>query len=243
MWGELDCDGPTVLRKLLKASSVSCINLNLNGRISDSDADCVVRHFNKLKTLSNLSIDIRGELMGDGKNALQRLSCNQIYSFACNIHFSNSGNKICRDICLSADDSPSLTPVFTKVKNGCVTKLSVSINNPGSISEDWKCKLSEGLAGRESLTTLNLVFNNIYSIENIDALWDAVRENVTLTTLNLTVNNNSEMRGDLTLDMGDGLAKNTSLTTLSLTVSNYGEIIQGLTLDMGDGFAGKHVIN
>ena len=237
MWGELDCDGPTVLRKLLKASSVSCINLNLNGRISDSDADCVVRHFNKLKTLSNLSIDIRGELMGDGKNALQRLSCNQIYSFACNVHFSNSGNKICRDICLSADDSPSLTPVFTKVKNGCVTKLSVSINNPGSISEDWKCKLSEGLAGSESLTTLNLVFNNIYSIENIDALWDAVRENVTLTTLNLTVNNNSEMRGDLTLDMGDGLAKNTSLTTLSLTVSNYGEIVQGLTLDMGDGFA------
>ena len=70
-----------------------------------------------------------------------------------------------------------------------------------------------------------------------------MRENATLTTLNLTVNNNSEMRGDLTLDMGDGLAKNTSLTTLSLAVSNYGEIIQGLTIDMGDGFAGKHVIN
>ena len=99
------------------------------------------------------------------------------------------------------------------------------------------------MAGSESLTTLNLVFNNIYSIENIDALWDAVRENATLTTLNLTFNNNSEMRGDLTLDMDDGLAKNTSLTTMSLTVSNYGEIIQGLTLDMGDGFAGKHVIN
>ena len=253
IWGELDCSGATNLCKLVRASSVSCVNLNLNGTITDSVADCLSWHFDELDTLSNLSIDIRGEVMGDGKNSLRMLSCDQVYLFALNVHSSNSGNKNFRNVCLTADDSSSLTPVFTKVKDGCVTKLSVSINNPGSISEDWKCNLFEGLAKNDCLTTLNLVFNNIYSftIENMDALWDAVGENATLTTMNLTVNDCrdtlttlsrtindfSEMRGKGTSFLGDGLGKNTSLTTLSLTVNNYSEVRGNLTLALGDGLA------
>ena len=237
IWGELDCSGATDLCKLVRASSVSCVNLNLNGIITDSIADCLFKHFDKLHTLSNLSIDIRGEVMGDGKNSLQRLSCNQVYLFALNVHSSNSSNKICRDVCLTADDSSSLIPVFTKVKDSCVTKLSVSINNPGSISEEWKCNLFEGVAKNECLTTLNLEFNNIYSftIENMDALWDAVEENATLTTVNLTFNNCHDTGGDLTFGLGDGLGKNTSLTTLSLTVNNYSDMRGDLTFGVGDG--------
>ena len=224
IWGELDCSGATDLCKLLIASSASCVNLNMNGRITDSVADCLFRHFNKLDTLSYLSIDIRGEVMGDGKNTLQRLSSDQIYFFAFNVHSFNSGNKICREVCLSTDDSSPITPVFAKVKDGCVTKLNVSINNPGSISEDWKCNLFEGLAKNECVTTLNLVFNNIYLLENIDALGDGLGKNTSLTTLSLTVNNYSEMREWWAHDLGDGLGKNMSLTTLSLTINHYGKI-------------------
>ena len=237
IWGELDCCGATDLCKLLIASSASRVNLNLNGTITDSVADCLFRHFNKLDTLSYLSIDIRGEVMGDGKNSLQRLSCNQVYLFAFDVHSFNSGNKIGREICLSTDDSSSVTPVFTKVKDSCITKLSVSINNPGSISEDWKCNLFEGLAKNECLTTLNLIFNSSYLIENIDSLWDAVGENATLTTVNLTVNNRCDTGGDQICILGVGLAKSTSLTMLSLTFNNYGEIIGDLTLELGDGLA------
>ncbi|XP_066015682.1 NACHT, LRR and PYD domains-containing protein 2-like [Pocillopora verrucosa] len=237
IWGELDCSGATDLCKLLIASSVSCVNLNMNGRITDSVADCLFKHFNKLDTLSYLSIDIQGEVMGDGKKTLQRLSCNQTYLFAFNVHSFNSGNMICREVCLSTNDSSPITPVFAKVKDGCVTKLSVSINNPGSISEDWKCNLFEGLAKNECVTTLNLVFNNIYPLENIDALGDGLGKNTSLTTLSLTVNNYSEMsREDLTGGLGDGLGKNTSLTTLSLTVNNYSEMSrEDLTGGLGDG--------
>ena len=240
IWGELDCSGATDLCKLLIASSASCVNLNMNGRITDSVADCLFRHFNKLDTLSYLSIDIRGEVMGDGKKTLQRLSSDQIYFFAFNVHSFNSGNKICREVCLSTDDSSPITPVFTKVKDGCITKLSVSINNPDSISEDWKCNLFEGLSKSESLTTLNLRFNNFCLIKNIDALWDAVGENVTLTTLNLTVNNSCDTGGDWARGLVYGLVKNTSLTTLSLTVNNYSndsDIFGDLTHVMGDGLA------
>ena len=237
IWGELDCSGATDLCKLLIASSASCVNLNLNGTITDSVADCLFRHFNKLDTLSYLSIDIRGEVMGDGKKTLQRLSSNQIYFFAFNVHSFNSGNKICREVCLSTDDSSPITPVFAKVKDGCVTKLNVSINNPGSISEDWKCNLFEGLAKNECLTTLNLIFNNSYLVENIDSLWDAVGENATLTTVNLTVNNRRDTGGDQICVLGVGLAKSTSLTMLSLTFNNYSKIFGDLTLELGDGLA------
>ena len=224
IWGELDCSGATDLCKLLIASSASCVNLNMNGRITDSVADCLFRHFNKLDTLSYLSIDIRGEVMGDGKKTLQRLSSDQIYFFAFNVHSFNSGNKICREVCLSTDDSSPITPVFAKVKDGCVTKLSVSINNPGSISEDWKCNLFEGLAKNECVTTLNLVFNNIDIPEKIDGLVDGLGKNTSLTTLSLSFDNYGEIGDCWTLDLGDGLGKNMSLTTLSLTINHYGKI-------------------
>ena len=237
IWGELDCSGATDLCKLLIASSASCVNLNMNGRITDSVADCLFRHFNKLDTLSYLSIDIQGEVMGDGKKTLQRLSSNQIYFFAFNVHSFNSGNKICREVCLSTDDSSPITPVFAKVKDGCVTKLSVSINNPGSISEDWKCNLFEGLAKNECVTTLNLVFNNLYLTERLDALWDAVGENATLTTLSLTVNDYYGFNIRWIWDMVGGLAKNTSLTTLSFTVDNYDRSITNWTWGLVGGLA------
>ena len=246
IWGELDCSGATDLCKLLIASSVSCVNLNMNGRITDSVADCLFKHFNKLDTLSYLSIDIRGEVMGDGKKTLQRLSSNQIYFFAFNVRSFNSGNKICREVCLSTDDSSPITPVFAKVKDGCVTKLNVSINNPGNISEDWKCNLFEGLAKNECVTTLNLVFNiDAFKINNYSemggdltgVLGDGLGKNTSLTTLSLTVNNYSDMGGDLTGVLGDGLGKNTSLTTLSLTFNNYSEMRGEWTRDLADDLA------
>ena len=237
IWGELDCSGATDLCKLLIASSASCVNLNMNGRITDSVADCLFRHFNKLDTLSYLSIDIRGEVMGDGKKTLQRLSSNQIYFFAFNVHSFNSGNRICREVCLSTDDSSPITPVFAKVKDSCVTKLNVSINNPGSISEDWKCNLFEGLAKNECVTTLNLVLNNVYVTKNLDALWDAVGENATLTTLSLTVNNYDKLSPRWTWGMFSGLAKNTSLTTLSFTVNDYDRSVTYWTWGLVGGLA------
>ena len=239
IWGELDCSGATDLCKLLIASSASCVNLNMNGRITDSVADCLFRHFNKLDTLSYLSIDIRGEVMGDGKKTLQRLSSNQIYFFAFNVHSFNSGNRICREVCLSTDDSSPITPVFAKVKDGCVTKLNVSINNPGSISEDWKCNLFEGLAKNATLTMVDLTVNNCFDTgeDQICVLSDGLAEKTTLTTLSPTANNYRDMTRDWTHGLGDGLARNTSLTTLGLTVNNCCYMREGWAHGLGDGLA------
>ena len=52
---------------------------------------------------------------------------------------------------------------------------------------------SEGLVKIECVTTLNLVFNNMYLLENIGGLGDGLGKNTLLTTLSLTVNNNNKI--------------------------------------------------
>ncbi|XP_022802499.1 uncharacterized protein LOC111340006 [Stylophora pistillata] len=236
---KLDCSGANDLCKGLIASSVSCVTLNFKERVTDNVANCLFKHLNKLKTLSKLTISIQGELMGDGKNTLERLSRNQTYLFALNVSDSYSGDKICREVGLSADDSSSLTPVLTKVKDGCVTKLSLSVKNPDSISGDWGSTLCEGLAKSESLTTLSLTFNNNYYIKNMDALWDAAAKNKSLTTLSLTLNSYNQylMSEPITFGLRNGLAKNSSLTTLSLTLNDCLVWKKMVANDLRDGLA------
>ena len=239
IWGELNSNGANDLCKLLIASAVSCVNLIINGRVTSSVANCVVDHFNKLNTLSDLNIKIWGELTRDGNSVLQALSCDQTYSFTLNVHDVNTDDKICKEFNLSADDSSSLTPVFDKVNDTCPSGLTLNINNPTNLSDDWGCSLYEGLAKNTSLTTLSLTLNN-YSVMSGDwtlGLRDGLAQNVSLTTLSLTFNNYTDMSGAWLRDLEDGLTQNTSLTTLSLTFNNYSGVSGYLALGLGGGLA------
>ena len=72
------------------ASTVSCVDLIINGRVTSSVANYLVKHFNKLDTLSDLSINIRGELTRDGNSVLQALSYDQTYAITLNVHEVNA---------------------------------------------------------------------------------------------------------------------------------------------------------
>ena len=258
IWGELNSNGANDLCKLLIALAVSCVNLIINGRVTSSVANCLVEHFNKLNTLSDLNIKIRGELTRDGNSVLQALSCNQTYSFTLNVHDLNADDKICRELNLSADDSSSLTSVFNKVHETFQSRLNLNINNPTKLSDDaslttlsltvhvtsnpsgdWTPVLWDGLTQNTSLTMLSLTLNSYSEMRGhwTLGLGDGLAQNTSLTTLSLTLNNYSEMRGEWTLGLGDGLAQNTSLTTLSLTLNNYSEMRGEWTLGLGDGLA------
>ena len=234
IWGELNINGANDLCKLLIVSAVSCVNLIINGRVTNSVANCLVEHFNKLNTLSDLSINIQGKLTRDGNSVLQALSYDQTYSFTLNVHDLNADDKICKEFNLSADDSSSLTSVLTKVNDNCLSGLTLNINNPANLSDDWGCSIYEGLAKNTSLTTLSLTFNNHGDMSGdwTRYLGNGLAQNTSLTTLSVTFNNHSYMRGDWTRCLRDGLVKNTSLTTLNLTLSNYrvmcGDRIRGL---------------
>ena len=154
MWGELSCTGASDLCKLLIASRVSCVNLSIHGRVKDGVATCLVQNFDKVKSLSNLSINIRGEVTRDGESTLEALTCN---------HDVRTVDEICEEVELSVADSSSLTSAFTNVETICsrVSKVSMNFDSPiYSSEEDWGRSVGDFLAKFVSLATLRLSFNN-----------------------------------------------------------------------------------
>ena len=226
MWGELSCTGASDLCKLLIASRVSCVNLSIHGRVTDGVATCLVKNFDKSKSLSNLSINIRGEVTRDGKSTLQALACNQKFSSTLNVHDVGTVDEICEEVELSVVDSASLTSAFTNVETICsrVSKVSMNFDSPiYSSEEDWGRSVGDFLAKFVSLTTLHLSFNNYSGMGEgwMGGLWSGLAQNTSITTLSITFDNHSYMSGDWIGELGSGLAQNTSITTLSITFDNH----------------------
>ena len=201
MWGELSCTGASDLCKLLIASRVSCVNLSIHGRVTDGVATCLVKNFDKVKSLSNLSINIRGEVTRDGESTLEALTCNQKFSSTLNVHDVGTVDEICEEVELSVVDSSSLTSAFTDVETICsrVSKVSMNFDSPiYSSEEDWGRSVSDFLAKFVSLTTLHLSFNNCSGMSEgwMGGLWSGLAQNTSITTLSITVDNHSYMSGD-----------------------------------------------
>ncbi|CAH3105908.1 unnamed protein product, partial [Pocillopora meandrina] len=226
MWGELSCTGASDLCKLLIASRVSCVNLSIHGRVTDGVATCLVKNFDKVKSLSNLSINIRGEVTRDGESTLEALTCNQKFSCTLNVHDVRTVDEICEEVELSVVDSSSLTSAFTDVETICsrVSKVSMNFDSPiYSSEEDWGRSVGDFLAKFVSLTTLHLSFNNCsgMSVLLMGELGSSLAHNTSITTLSITVNSHSYTIGDWMGKLESSLAQNTSITTLSITVNSY----------------------
>ncbi|XP_022806686.1 uncharacterized protein LOC111343766 [Stylophora pistillata] len=232
MWGELSCSGASDLCKLLIASTVSCVNLNIHGRVTDSVATCLAENFEKVNscTLSDLSINIRGELTRDGNSILQSLECNQTFAFTLNVQDVNVLDKSCDEVKLYGVDSSSLKEAFTKFESICsrVSKLILNLNNPSNSSEvDWGCSVGDVLAKFVSLATLSLSFNNYRGWDEdwLGHLWSGVAQNTSITTLSITVNSYNEKDIGLWMyGLWESLNQNTSITTLSITLNFYSKM-------------------
>ena len=228
IWGELNCSETNDFCKLLIASEVSCVSLNINGRVTNSTANYLLNYFNQCNTLSALSINIWGELTRDGNSALQALSCNQTYSFTLTVNDLNTDEKICKEVInVSSDESLSLTSVFTKVHDTCSSNLNLMISSCSNSSEELRRSLVDGLTKNTSLTTLSLTLNHYSNVSENSTLGvgEGLAKNTSLTTLSLTINNHSDTIGGWpTLGLKEGLAKNTSLTTLIITLNNYSDM-------------------
>ena len=217
LWGELSCSGADTLCNVLITLSMSCVTLNIHGKVTDNVAECLVSHLKPCKTLSSLSINIWGELTRGGNSALQELACNGEYSVALNVRSVASDARICKDL---------------------NTSISLTVNNCSDLSGDWGPGLGDGLAKNTTSTTLSLTINNCSDLSGADwglALGDGLAKNTLLTTLKLTINNCSDLSGGWAHGLGYGLAKNTSLTTLSFTISNYSDLSGDWTRGLGYG--------
>ena len=242
MWGELSCTGASDLCKLLIASRVSCVNLSIHGRVTDGVATCLVKNFDKVKSLSNLSINIRGEVTRDGKSTLAALTCNQKFSSTLNVHDARTVDEICEEVELSVVDSSSLTSAFTNVETICsrVSKVSMNFDSPiYSSEEDWGRSVGDFLAKFVSLTTLHLSFNNCSGMSEgwMGGLWSGLAQNTSITTLSITVNSQRDLNVLWTGELGSSLAQNTSITTLSISFNQHSCMIKDLIGGLLCGFA------
>lgn len=155
-------------------------------------------------------------------------------------------------------------------ENSSLTSLILTINNFSDMSGKWGYSLGDGLAKFRSLTELSLKIDDhsktsefegnladsviknkslsslsiTINCSNTTTLWrglgDCLRQTVSLTTLNLTINNYSDVLEDWADGLADGLAKNNSITTLNLVVNNYSDDMQGIWGHwLGGGLAGN----
>ena len=249
IWGELTYIGASDLCKLLRASRVSCVtnnttklNLNIHGRVTDGGATCLVENFDKVRSLFDLSINIRGEVTKDGNSTLQALTRNPKFSLTSNVHEVKTDDEISEEIKLSRVDSSSLSSEFTKVESVCsrVRKMIMNCDSPMYLSEeDWGCSLADFLAKFVSLATLCFSLNNRNGISEgwLGGLWSGLAQNTSITTLNITINNYNDMVEHWMGKLGSGLAQNTSITALSITLNNYSEISEDWIDKMGSDLA------
>ena len=249
LWGELSCSGADTLCNVLIILSMSCVTLNIHGKVTDNVAECLVSYLKPCKTLSSLSINIWGELTRDGKSALQELACNGKCSVALNFCSVASDPWVSKDrnasLSLTINNCSDLTGDCGRdlgddlAKDTSLTTLSLTINNCSDLSGVWAFVLGDGLAKNTSLTTLSLTFNNCSDLSGVWALGlgDGLAKNTSLTTLSVTINNCSDLSGVWAFVLGDGLAKNTSLTTLSLTFNNCSDLSGVWALGLGDDLA------
>ena len=241
MWGELSCTGASDLCKLLIASRVSCVNLSIHGRVTDGVATCLVKNFDNVKSLSDLIINIMGEVTRDGKSTLQALTRNEKFSSTLYVHDVRTVDEICEEVELSVVDSSSLTSAFKNVETICsrVSKVSMNFDDPiFSSEEDLGRSVGGFLAKFVSLATLRLSLNCVWVREGwMGGLWSGLAQNTSITTLIITIKNYSDMSGEWMGELGSSLAQNTSITTLSITFNNYHYMSEALVGELGSSLA------
>ena len=227
IWGEISCEAAEALCEALALSSITFLTLNVRGNLTSGVANSIARCLEGNQTLSVLSINIWGELTTEGRIVLSRLSKENL-SVQLNEHDVRIGPDESNNVLdINMDNPAALRAFFTKAKERRKEKVSLSINNNGYVTKEWTRCIGDALAENTSLTSLDLTVNSC----PVDAdLWEnlgkSLLRSTSLTSLSLSFNCSNMKEGWL-CNLGDSLDKMASLTSLSLDVNFYGDDKKG----------------
>ncbi|KAM7430459.1 NACHT [Porites harrisoni] len=159
VWGEMKCETAEALWEVLAPSSITVLTLNMRGNLTSEVSNSIARCLEENKTLSSLSINIWGELITDGGNVPSSLSKNSRVQL--NVHDVRTGPDESNDVLVTTTDNPAaLTVFFTNVKERRKQNVRLTINNDSNVTKEWTRCLGDALAENTSLTTLDLTVNN-----------------------------------------------------------------------------------
>ena len=225
LWGELKCSGAEDLCEVLLHVPLTSLTLKVHGNLSDGVASIIKRYIRRQNTLSSLTIDIWGELAPATGTLLQELSRNNGI-VQVKVHgVSDVPNEMCNALDVCINNPASLTPMFSEVKNTRKERINLRIINDDKVIGDWSRLLGDALAENTSLTTLDLTVSNYIMNPGIwKDLGDSLLRSSSLTVLSLTISNYSNIAEGWECMLINSLAKMKSLTTLSLAIDDPGQV-------------------
>ena len=123
---------------------------------------------------------------------------------------------------ISVDNRSALRSFFAKVKDTSKEKVSLTINDNSDAIKEWAHHLSDALAENTSLTSLDLTLNNCLMDGNLgEDVGECLVQSTSIKTLSLTISC-SDIK-ELIRTLSACFAKRTSFTTLSLEINDYSE--------------------
>ncbi|CAH3170774.1 unnamed protein product, partial [Porites lobata] len=221
VWGEMKCEAAEALCEFLAPSSITVLTLNVHGNLTSEVSSSIARCLEENKTLSSLSINLWGEVTTEGGIVPSSLSKNSRVQL--NVYDVRIGPGESNDILvITTDNSAALRVYFTKVKDRRKEKVSLTINNDSNVTKVWTRCLGDALAENPSLTTLDLTVNSCFVDADLgENLGESLLRSPSLTSLSLTFNY-SNIREGWECKLRDRLIKMASLTTLSLKLNGDG---------------------
>ena len=223
IWGEMSCEAAKALCESLALSSITFLTLNVRGDLTSGVANSIARCLEGNQTLSVLSINIWGKLTTEGRIVLSRLSKENL-----SVQLNERDVRIDlyesnNVLDITMDNPSALREFFTKVKERRKEKVSLSINNNGYVTKEWTRCIGDALAENTSLTSLDLTVTSCPVDADLEKnLGKSLLRSTSLTSLSLSFNCSNMKEGWLR-NLGDSLDKMASLTSLSLDVNFYGE--------------------
>ena len=225
IWGELKCDGAEALCEVLVRAPLTSLRLKVHGNLSDGVANIIKRYIRRQNTLSALTIDTWRKLAPGTGTLLQELSDKNVTVQVKEHDVSVVPKEACNAVDVFIDNPASLTPVFSEVRKSRKERINLKIINHDEVISDWPRLLGDALAENTSLTTLDLTVSNYTMNPGIGKdLGDSLLRSSSLTVLSLTINNYSNMAEGWECMLINSLAKMASLTTLSLSIDDRGKV-------------------
>ena len=222
VWGEMKCEAAEALCEVLAPSSITVLTLNVRGNLTSEVSNSIARCLEQNKTLSSLSINIWGELTTEGGIVPSSLSKNSRIQL--NVHDVRIGPAESNNVLvITTYNSAAMRVFFTEVKDRRKEKVSLTINNDSYVTKEWTRCLGDALAENTSLTTLDLTVNSCFVDADLgEYLGESLLRSSSLTSLSLAFNF-SGMKEGWECKLGERLIKMASLTTLSLEINGDGE--------------------
>ena len=224
LWGELKCGGAEDLCEILVHVPLTSLNLKVHGKLSDGVANIIKRYIGRQNTLSALTIDTWRKLAPGTGTLLQELSDKNVTVQVKEHGVSVVPNEACNAVDVSIDNPASLTTMFSEIKNTRKERINLKMINHDELISDWPRFLGDALAENTSLTTLDLTVINYTMNPGIGKdFGDSLLRSSSLTVLSLTISNYSKMAEGWESSLVNSLAKMASLATLTLAIDDRGE--------------------